>query len=173
MRIDKKIMYFNKSLSNALFMNMKNNNADKKICVVGLGYVGFPLAVLAAKKGYSVTGIDKDKAKISKVNRGESPIENDARLAEEYRKTKIEATSDFKKVAETSIAIVCVPTPVDELHNPDLTPVKSAVKGIGKYLQKGHLVIIESTINPGVCESVILPILEKESGLSAGVDFHL
>ncbi|MES2470924.1 MAG: nucleotide sugar dehydrogenase [Patescibacteria group bacterium] len=150
-----------------------SKHEKKTICIVGLGYVGLPLAVLAAKKGYNVIGIDKDETKVTLLNNNILPFQDDKKMAEDFKKVKIEATNTFERVGETSIAIVCVPTPVDEAHNPDLGPVKSAVSGIGKYISKGHLVIIESTINPGVCESIILPILEKTSGLKAGKDFYL
>lgn len=149
-----------------------NKNANKKICVVGLGYVGLPLAILASKKGYHVTGIDNNQTKIISINKGVVPY-TDKKISDDFKKVKLEATSEFDAVQHSSITIVCVPTPVDNSHNPDLGPVKSAVSDIAKYLKKGHLVIIESTINPGVCESIILPILEKVSGLKGGRDFYL
>ena len=144
----------------------------QSVAVVGLGYVGLPLALLAKKQGYTVTGIDYDKEKVELINRGVSPF-IDSSITKELKANPIEASSDYQAVGNADIVIVCVPTPVDEQYMPDLMPVTSACTAIAKVMHKGQLVIIESTINPGVCDEVIVPLLEKESGLKCGIDFFL
>jgi len=144
------------------------------ISVVGLGYVGLPLALLAAQKGYDVTGIDRDQAKIKSIRAHKSPFV-DEQVTNQLKKYPIEVTEGYNAVSTSKIVIVCVPTPVDKNCIPDLTPVISATTGVAKQLKrgKGQLVIIESTINPGICEEVVLPLIEKESGLTCGRDFYL
>lgn len=143
----------------------------KSVAVIGLGYVGLPLALLAAKKNYHVVGIDADARKVKKINQKISPIGDDS-IADELRQTDVRATTEFADVVDVETIIVCVPTPVDHNCFPDLTPVKDACEGIAQFLTDGQLVIIESTINPGVCEEVVLPILEA-NGAKCGVDFYL
>ena len=145
---------------------------DKTISVIGLGYVGLPLALLAGRKGYKVIGIDNDIAKITKLKNKISPY-FDLKIQEELVKSDITFTDDFKKVKESSISIICVPTPVHKNRMPDLRPVEGACKAIAPYLNPGHLVILESTVNPGVCESTVLPLLEKISKKKAGIDFYV
>lgn len=149
---------------------MKNN--ETTICVVGLGYVGLPLAILAQRKGYFVTGVDVDKKRVGLINQGEVPFVDDT-LSTQIKKHPISATTDFEVCSNASTIIVCVPTPVKGHKMPDLGPVKNAVSALGKYLAKGTLVIIESTINPGVCNEVIIPLMEKVSKLKCGKDFYL
>jgi UDP-N-acetyl-D-glucosamine dehydrogenase len=135
------------------------------IAVVGLGYVGLPLACLCAEKGLEVNGIDINKDRVEQINKGISPID-DPSLKEAVKKTKgkIKATESIQDtVKNSSIVIVCVPTPVDQNHLPDLGPLKSACEGVSKSLQKNTLVIIESTIFPGTTEEIILPILKKSN----------
>ncbi|MFH0952030.1 MAG: nucleotide sugar dehydrogenase [Patescibacteria group bacterium] len=153
-----------------MFKNQKLKKRDK-IAVIGLGYVGLPLACLAASKGYQVTGLAQNKKKVAMINDKKSPIK-DSRLASWLKNVAIEATTDYKVIQKVKIIVICVPTPVDEFYNPDLKPIRSACQSIRQYLKKGQLVIVESTINPGICEEVIRPILEK-SGLKAGKDFYL
>ncbi|MFC1662936.1 nucleotide sugar dehydrogenase [Patescibacteria group bacterium] len=141
------------------------------IAVIGLGYVGLPLACIAAEKGYKVIGVAKNKAKIELINNGQSPIA-DRQLKSWLKNVSINASSDYNLVQKAKIIIVSVPTPVDEFYNPDLRPLKSACESIRKNLKKGQLVVIESTVNPGICEEVVKPILEK-SKLVAGRDFYL
>lgn len=153
-------------------MTKKINRKKEIITVVGLGYVGLPLAVLATAKGYKVYGVAKDRKKISLLNKGVNTLPDAPELEETIQTKKIQASASFEAVKKSDIVIVCVPTPVDKFYNPDLTPVKSATKSLAKYLKKGALVIIESTINPGVCEEVVLPILEA-TGKKVGKDFNL
>mgnify|MGYP001563776941 CR=1 FL=1 len=154
-------------------MNQKNSKKSLKIItVIGLGYVGLPLALLASKRGYNVFGIDLNKEKIDLINKRISPIK-DRKISQQLKELKITATSDFSCVKNASIIIICVPTPVYENHMPDLRPIEGACKSIVPFLKKGHLVVLESTVNPGVSEEVIIPILEKESGLKCGRDFYL
>jgi len=152
--------------------NMKLKRRKVIVTVVGLGYVGLPLAVLAHNKGYKVFGVAKDKKKINQLNKGINILPDNAELEKTIAKRPILASTSFEAVKKSDVVIVCVPTPVDKFYNPDLGPVKSATKGVAKYLKKGQLVIIESTINPGVCEEVVLPILEA-TGKRVGKDFYL
>ncbi|MEM4346985.1 MAG: nucleotide sugar dehydrogenase [Candidatus Altiarchaeota archaeon] len=146
---------------------------SKSIAIIGLGYVGLPLACLCAKKGYDVIGIDKNPEIVKKVNEGISHIK-DKKLEREVKKSKgkIFATRDFSKIKNVDIIIVCVPTPVNKKHKPDLEPLKSAAREISKFLKKGHLVIIESTIYPGTTGEIVKKILEN-SGLKSEKDFFL
>ncbi|HLE48512.1 MAG TPA: nucleotide sugar dehydrogenase [Patescibacteria group bacterium] len=145
-------------------INLKN---EKHIAVVGLGYVGLPLAVLAVDMGYKVTGIDVDQAKLNLIKKGFSPFKDDE-LEAKIRKLKFELTSDFAKIKNASIIIICVPTPVYENRLPNYEPLKSACTSIAAHLRKGQLVILESTVNPGVCEEIVIPIVEEVSHLAAG-----
>ena len=149
----------------------KVKKSKKTVAIIGLGYVGLPLACLCDEKGYKVYGIGRDISKIKKINKQISPIQ-DKELNEWIKKTKIEATKDYSVIKKTDIVVVCVPTPVDKYYNPDLKQVITATEGIRRNLRKGHLIIMESTVNPGVCEEVMLPILKK-SGLKEGRDFDL
>ncbi|USN53989.1 MAG: nucleotide sugar dehydrogenase [Candidatus Nomurabacteria bacterium] len=141
------------------------------LAVVGLGYVGLPLACLAVEKGYKVLGVVRSQKKAEMISAGVSPID-DVRVRKNLKKNPFLATTDFSVVKKAKAIIVCVPTPVDHAYNPDYGPVIDACKKIAKHLHKGQLIIIESTINPGTCEEVLLPVLET-SGLHAGKDFTL
>jgi len=141
------------------------------IAVVGLGYVGLPLAILASRRGYKVVGFDIDEVKIAQLQEREANFLNDDD-AEAFREAKdLVLTDNEQELNAADTFIVCVPTPVHENHIPDLGPVISASTIVGKHLRRGALVVIESTVNPGVCERISLPILEKVSGLSRD-DFH-
>ena len=145
---------------------------SKKVSIVGLGYVGLPLALLAAKKGFDVTGIDLDKNKISKINKKEDPI-GDEYVAKNIRSTNLQAVDNFSEIKSCEIIIICVPTPVKDDFQPDLTLLKKAAEAVAKNLSSGSLVIIESTINPGVCDEVVIPIIEQASGLGINKDFYV
>jgi UDP-N-acetyl-D-glucosamine dehydrogenase len=142
--------------------------------IIGLGYVGLPLAVEFAKAGVEVYGIDIDKRKIDAINRSESYIQDvpQADVADLRRKKKLYATSDFSIIRELDTVNICVPTPLRKSKDPDISYIVAAVEQIAKYLHKGMLVILESTTYPGTTEEVVLPMLEK-TGLKAGKDFFL
>lgn len=144
----------------------------ENVAVIGMGYVGFPLACAIAKsEKYNVYGLDINEERIKKINEKISPIE-DRQAKEDIKNVKINATNDFSILKDMKYIIICVPTPVDHKKRPDLTPVIKATESIARNLKKGQFVILESTVNPGVCEEIILPILEK-TGLKGGVDFEL
>lgn len=145
---------------------------SKKVSVVGLGYVGLPLALLASKKGFDVTGVDLNTEKITKINAHEDPIE-DEYVAKNIGQTSLKASDNFDSIKSSEIVIICVPTPVKHDYQPDLTPLKSAATAVAKEISKNSLIIIESTINPGVCDEVIIPLLEEESGLKINQDFYV
>ncbi len=151
---------------------METKHTKKKVAIVGLGYVGLPLALLADKKNYEVIGIDKNEDKIKKINQKISPFK-DIDISNHLKNCNIRATSDWKEIRSCSIVVVCVPTPVDENYKPNFTPVKDAFTEIAKNLKKGQLIILESTVNPGVCEEIIVPILEESSNMKVGKDFYL
>jgi UDP-N-acetyl-D-glucosamine dehydrogenase len=140
----------------------------KNIAVFGLGYVGLPLCIEAIKSGYKVFGVDVNLERIDRLKMGQSDIEgvnNDA-LLEFLESRKFEIVSEINSDQNIKIILICVPTPLDNRKKPDLSMLTSAVRNIGKVLTKGTLVIVESTIEPGTTRNIILPILEKESGLS-------
>ncbi len=141
-----------------------------RIGVIGLGYVGLPLAILASKK-YQVIGFDISSEKIAGLLSGVSYIEDvsDTELSE----SDILFTNDFEQISECGIVIVCVPTPVDDEKNPNLGPVKSAVTAAAKRMKSDSLLVIESTINPGVCDEVIVPIIESVEGRIVGKNIYL
>ena len=155
-----------------LYEKIKNKTA--KVGVLGLGYVGLPLAVEKAKVGYKVLGFDVQKEKIDKVNRGENYIGD---ILDEDLKTLVEnghlkATNNFDRLAEMDVVTICVPTPLNKFKQPDLTYVIKSTEEIAKRLHKDMLVVLESTTYPGTTEEVMKPILEK-TGLIAGKDFYL
>ncbi|MHC5269460.1 nucleotide sugar dehydrogenase [Enterococcus sp. LJL98] len=148
----------------------KIKNREVKISLVGLGYVGMPIAVAFAKK-VDVIGFDISKEKISQYIQGIDPTKEVG--DEVIQNTTVEFTSSEEKLKEAKFHIVAVPTPVKPDHTPDLTPLQSASRTVGRNLTKGTIVVFESTVYPGVTEEVCIPILEKESGLIHGVDFKV
>ena len=145
-------------------------NGEEKISLVGLGYVGMPIAVAFAKK-VGVIGYDLNAKKIELYKSGVDPTNEVG--DEAIKNTKVEFTSDETKLREAKFHIVAVPTPVNDDHTPDLTPVEGASRILGRNLTKGSIVVFESTVYPGVTEDVCVPILEAESGLKCGVDFKI
>ena len=144
---------------------------NKKICIVGLGYVGLPLAHAFAKKGYNVIGLDIDKKRIEELNSGyDRTLELDKKQLNEI-KGNITYVYDIEDAKNANIYIVTVPTPIDNKNKPDLTPLIKSSQSIGKVLKKGDIVIYESTVYPGVTEEVCIPELEKVSGLKFNKDF--
>ncbi len=147
---------------------------ERPVAVIGLGYVGLPLAVALGHAEIPVIGVDLDQRKIEKINRGESyipdvPTEQIAALVE---KKLLSAYTDYELVRQADSVFICVPTPFDANKAPDLTAVRQAAEGIAPRLQRGQMIVLQSTTYPGTTEEVVLPILEK-SGLKAGIDFDL
>lgn len=145
----------------------------KKVSVIGLGYVGLPLALAIVKsKKYIVVGYDISEKQVKKILEKECPI-TDEKAQEDLKELELHATTNEKEIEGSDYYIICVPTPVLDDYTPDYTPVINATTTISKYLKKGETVILESTVNPGTCEEILLPILEKGSGLKAGKDFNI
>lgn len=146
-----------------------------KVGVVGLGYVGLPLAVEKAKAGFETIGFDVQPAKVDMVNAGHNYIGDvvDEDLKKLVEEGMLKATTDFSFVKDVDFIAICVPTPLDEHQQPDISYVKSSTEAISKYLTKGTMVVLESTTYPGTTEELIKPILEEGSGLKCGEDFYL
>ena len=143
---------------------------EEKVSLVGLGYVGMPIAVAFARK-IKVVGFDLNEEKIGLYKNGIDPTNEVGN--EVIRNTSVEFTADPSKLKEAKFHIVAVPTPVKSDHTPDLSPVEGASRILGQNLTKGSIVVYESTVYPGVTEEICVPILEKESGLRCGVDFKI
>lgn len=144
---------------------------EEKLSLIGLGYVGMPIAVAFAKKGVDVIGFDLNKEKIKLYKSGIDPtgeVGNDA-----IKASTVDFTADESRLREARFHIVAVPTPVNTDHTPDLTPVIGASEILGRNLAKGSIVVYESTVYPGCTEDVCIPILERESGLKCGTDFKI
>lgn len=150
------------------------SDPDRSVAVIGLGYVGLPLALSFAESGLSVAGVDVDPTRPSRIMSGSSYIDDvsDERLQKVIRSGSFTATIDPSALEEVGAIIICVPTPLTEHRVPDLRAIEGAAKTITSRLRKGHLVILESTTFPETTEGILQPILE-ESGLRAGVDFSL
>ncbi|MDU4890628.1 MAG: nucleotide sugar dehydrogenase [Clostridium sp.] len=159
-------------LKEKLILKLKNKTA--KLGVVGLGYVGLPLAVEKAKAGYEVIGFDVQDKKVEMVNRGENYIGDVVTddLKSLVESGKLKATTDFSFIGEVDTVCIAVPTPLDVYKQPDLSYVIKSTRDVSNFLRKGMLVVLESTTYPGTTEEVIKPILE-ESGLKCGEDFFL
>lgn len=153
----------------------KIENKEIVAGVVGLGYVGLPLAVEKAKSGFKTIGFDVQPSKVNMVNQGHNYIGDvvDSDLAELVKKGVLSATSEFSFIKDVDFVAICVPTPLDIHQEPDISYVKDSAEAISKYLKKGTMVVLESTTYPGTTEELIKPILEKGSGLKAGKDFYL
>ncbi|MFA6427519.1 MAG: nucleotide sugar dehydrogenase [Candidatus Magasanikbacteria bacterium] len=145
-------------------------NKETKVCVVGLGYVGLPLAVLLAKH-FSLVGFDISERRVEELKSGKDHTHevNESELVSAH----IEYSCDPNIIKQAQFIIVAVPTPIDEYKNPDLSPVEKATTTVGKNLAPGSIVVYESTVYPGVTEDICVPILEKESGLKYGTDFKV
>ena len=143
--------------------------------VVGLGYVGLPLAVEKAKAGFKTIGFDVQKSKVDLVNAGHNYIGDvvDADLAKLVKEGRLSATTDFSFVKDVDFIAICVPTPLDEHQEPDISYVRDSATAVAQHLKPGTMVVLESTTYPGTTEELIKPILEKGSGLVCGKDFYL
>ncbi|MBI1881898.1 MAG: nucleotide sugar dehydrogenase [Chloroflexi bacterium] len=152
----------------------KITDKSARIGVIGLGYVGLPLATGLAKCGYPVTGLDASQPKIASLNQGQSyiPDVSSADVAALVEANTLKATTDYDALRELDVIFICVPTPFDSMKAPDLTFVRQAATGIAPRLRAGQLIVLQSTTYPGTTEEVVQPILE-ETGLVAGRDFFL
>lgn len=145
------------------------------VAVVGLGYVGLPLSLQFARSGVNVLGLDVDPDKVNALNEGRSYIKHVApeTVAAQVNANRLEATTDFARVDEVDAVIICVPTPLNKNREPDISFILQTGRAIGPHLRKGTLVVLESTTYPGTTDEDLRAVLESESGLKAGEDFHL
>ncbi|HVB55105.1 MAG TPA: nucleotide sugar dehydrogenase [Candidatus Acidoferrales bacterium] len=142
-----------------------------KIGIIGCGYVGLPLALRFADVGQQVTGFDTDQSKVAKLNAGQSYIQHISadKISEHVKNKRFDATTDFKRLREMDAVLICVPTPLDERREPDLSYVEETARSIAPHLQRNQLIVLESTTYPGTTEELVLPILEK-NGLHCPVN---
>jgi len=153
----------------------KIQSNQEVVGVIGLGYVGLPLAVNFAEAGIKVIGFDKNQQKADKINRGDNYITDirDAVLREVVENVHLGATTDFSRINECDALLICVPTPLDRFRKPDMSYIEAACTEIGKQLKPGTFISLESTTYPTTTEELMLPIIERESGMSHGNDFWL
>jgi UDP-N-acetyl-D-glucosamine dehydrogenase len=146
-----------------------------RIAVVGLGYVGLPLSLQFARSGVSVLGLDLDPKKVESINAGKSYLKHfpSEIIAEQVNDGRFEATTDSSRMSEVEAILICVPTPLNEFREPDLSFVLDTAESLAPHLPKGVLVTLESTTYPGTTEDELRIVLEEGSGMTAGVDFHL
>ncbi len=147
----------------------------KSIAIVGLGYVGLPLSLQFARSGAVVLGLDIDSAKTTAINAGQSYIKHISgeQITEQCNAGRLEASTDFSRIAEMDAVILCVPTPLNHFREPDLSYVLETGRALAPFLKKGTLVVLESTTYPGTTDGELRDVLEQGSGLTAGTDFHL
>ena len=146
-----------------------------KIGVIGLGYVGLPLACAICAAGFQAVGFDIDLPKIQKLKKGQSYIGNihNDKVSEYVKGGKFHPTSDFKRLSEVDAVLLCVPTPLNRNREPDMTYIVKTTESVAKYLKRGQLIVLESTTYPGTTRELVRPILEEATGLKSGVDFFL
>ncbi len=159
-------------------LHTRIQNKSAKVAIIGLGYVGLPVACIFAETGFDVLGVDIDPARIEKINAGQSPIEGDEPGLAELLATvvaagKLRATTDYAALADVDIVLVAVDTPVDDNNHPQYVALKGAMTDLGRVITPGTLVVVESTIAPGTIDTVVRPILEAQSGLKANRDFYI
>jgi UDP-N-acetyl-D-glucosamine dehydrogenase len=155
-------------------LKQKIESKKAKVAVIGLGYVGLPLALAFAKKGFKVLGIDLDQARIEQIRKGRSYVEDvpSSEVRRALNSKKIEAAETYKPLSGADAIIICVPTPLNRIKDPDLSYILRAAHSVRNHLRKGQLVVLESTTYPGTTEEIIRPQLER-SGLRVGKDFFL
>lgn len=157
--------------------NLKDKFADRsaKIAILGLGYVGLPLAAIFAEAGFDVTGVEPDPGKVEKLLQGESYVQDvpSDQLAKLIESGKIHATTDFSVLADADAVSICVPTPLRKTGDPDLSFILVATDELAKYIHRGMVVVLESTTYPGTTREILLPKLTEASGLEVGIDFFL
>ena len=161
------------STKEELLSKIKNKTAI--VVVIGLGYVGLPLAVEKAKAGYKTIGFDIQEEKVNMVNEGHNYIGDvvDSELEDLVKKGQLSATSNYSFIKDADFIAICVPTPLDDYQQPDIRYIKNSTIEISRYLKKGTIVVLESTTYPGTTEELLLPILEEGSNLKCGQDFYL
>jgi len=154
---------------------LKGTGKKASVCVVGTGYVGLPLVAEFARKGFAVTGFDPNKEKISKLSKGVDVIGEfgEGFLEKVIKNGNVTFTADPKDIRESDFILICVPTPVNKDSKPDLSHIESAGRTVAENMSKGSVVVLESTVYPGVTEDVLKPVLEEVSGLKAGEGFGL
>lgn len=157
------------------FLIGKMNDKTARIAILGLGYVGLPLAVVFAEAGFTVTGIDPDVRKVDSVNKGISyiPDISTERLAPLVKFGKLKATTDFSTLKEMDAASICVPTPLRKTGDPDMSFILSATEQLAKYMHKGMIVVLESSTYPGTTREILLPMLGEANALTVGEDWFL
>src|SRR5690349_21398428 len=162
------------AVSTAEALSQKITTKTARVGIVGLGYVGLPLAVEYAKAGFTVTGIDLIESKVARINAGDSYVQDvtSAEVDALVKDGKLKATTDFSVIAELDTINICVPTPLRKTKDPDMSYIVSACQEIAKYFHSGMLAILESTTYPGTTEEVVLPILARPD-LEIGRDFFL
>ena len=144
-----------------------------KVGVIGMGYVGLPLAVALAEAGFEVSGVEVDPTRVAALDRGESYVEDISSERLQAVKDRLHATTRYADLAKVEVAIIAVPTPLTRNREPDLTALEDSALRLGEVLQEGQLVILESTTYPGTTREKLVPTLEERSGLKAGVDFNV
>jgi len=157
--------------------NLKNKIMDRsaKVVILGLGYVGLPLATIFAEAGFNVVGVEPDQAKIDKLKKGESYVQDvpSEKLARLMQEGYLSATTDFSVMAQADAVSICVPTPLRKTGDPDLSYILVATDQLAKYMHPGVVVVLESTTYPGTTREILLPKLTENSGLEVGEDFFL
>lgn len=148
-------------------------NIMNKVAVLGLGYVGLSLALAIQRSNkYQVVGFDVSTNRVGKIQEKRGQIE-DGSVKKDIQELNLDVSSDPQSISNSDYYLICVPTPIDTYFKPDLSALRSALSLVGSHLKSGDVVVIESTVNPGVCEEVVIPLLEKTSGLVVGRDFEL
>ena len=147
----------------------------QRIAIIGLGYVGLPLALTFARRGSSVLGLDVDAGKVLKLNAGQGYLQHvdTSDLSALVAAGVFQASGDFAEVSECDAVIICVPTPLDRHREPDLSYVLDTGRALAPHLRQGILVVLESTTYPGTTDEDLRKVLEEGSGLKGGIDFHL
>ncbi len=150
--------------------------SENRVAVIGLGYVGLPLASLCARRGYPVVGLDANADSVASLQAGKCHIRDDTveqSFAEAMASGNLSVSADPAAIADCNLYLICVPTPVDDNNDPDLEPLENACRGIASVLKAGDLVVVESTVFPGTCEQTVAPLLEEMSGFEHSRDFYL
>lgn len=162
-------------MTNKSVITQKITHNLEVVGVIGLGYVGLPLAVNFAEAGVKVIGFDKCVDKVERINRGDNYIKDirDAVLRQVIENITLSATADFSRISECDALLICVPTPLDRFRKPDMSYIETACSDIGRYMKSGTFISLESTTYPTTTEHFMLPIIERESGMQHDVDFWL